>query len=263
MIQTWPLEGLQIFNDIYSSRDHKVLSLDHAAAVLRVLERMTWIASGSQEDTRPIVIPLQVGAGKTASVISWVAATVKLGRPYSIAVACAEVAALVELRKSMITQGVPSEDIGLLHRKRSVDFSHLSQDLQDLAIATPDNQLHTKRILLCCHNLIKASPDNLKLYNTYGSGTRDLVVYDEALLVSKTWSLSLENIEEAKNFVNTQVKFARSPEERASLMPIKNYFAELDELVEDFIKNRPEDPTEVVIRTLPEFSGGLLSADAP
>src|SRR5262249_38286428 len=114
------------------------------------------------------------GCGKTRAIIEWATAVSKLNEPYSMVVSASRIEALCTLKRDMIANGVPTEQVGLIYtpqKGKTFDFD-----------PTSDNE--KRPFLLCSHQLIRARECNLALYNTYQGKQRSLMIYDESLFIS-------------------------------------------------------------------------------
>src|SRR5215472_5966699 len=121
--------------------------------------------------------PLPVGCGKTTSACHFVAQIVKDKLPFSVAIACSQVSALNDLNRFLVeTLKVPQELIGTLvsHDKASDVSGQLVFDGNECPI------------LLVTHVRIHMGAEELPRYWKFQGRDRDLLIYDESLISSKS-----------------------------------------------------------------------------
>jgi hypothetical protein len=194
------------------------LSKGHAEAVLYMAGRITHMANGHARKTlkaKPsaplrLAYGLACGGGKTLMAQSWMAAVHATGKPYSVAYAASEVEVLCSIKRNLTRDfGVPADKVGLLH-SYTYDPDKAAKRVPGYASlpATPEAELHTKQFLLVTHSLVQTGEAALVRYNAYGPRRepRTLVLYDESLLVSDSWSLQVKNVEHGANWLRTEVK---------------------------------------------------------
>ena len=185
------------------------LSPDHAEAIMSIAGRLTHLATGHAPKAlgvpkdQPVRLArgLQCGGGKTLTAKAWMGAVHALGKPWSVAFAANEVEALCRVKNDLIeTFGVPEEKIGLLHRLRhDPEKSRQGKDGYASLPATPDDQLATKQFLLVTHNMIRTGKKNVDRYNVFRGKPRDLVIYDESMLVADASSLRSWHVRQASD----------------------------------------------------------------
>ena len=91
------------------------ISLDHALALRQLLSGLT--DQGLRINKGRFAYALPCGAGKTLSVISWIAAQHHLGLKLSIAVSAQQIEALCSIKAGLIKAGVSESLIGIRHTK--------------------------------------------------------------------------------------------------------------------------------------------------
>lgn len=198
------------------------LSGDHAKAFMYLVGRLTHFANGYYRERERLhpstplrrAYGLSAGGGKTLSALSWIAAVYETGKTWSVAYAASEVEALCGVKRQLVADfGVPSDKIGLLH-SYTYDPDKAADGIPGYASepATPDDQLHTKQFLLVSHQLVNTGTRALARYNTYGPDRRprDLVIYDETLLVSEASSLQLKDIKHGADWLATEMEYGSS-----------------------------------------------------
>jgi hypothetical protein len=161
-----------------------VLSEDHRGALMRMVGCFSFLATGKK--TGRWAFPLDTGGGKTSAVIAWIAALHELRLPYSVAVAASKVEALCDLKRALVSNGVPEYIIGLWHgykydpakrddAKRGRASGYASEP------ATDDHE--SKQVLLVTHSRIRGQKW-VNVLNSYNGEPRNLVIWDESLLVT-------------------------------------------------------------------------------
>lgn len=129
--------------------------------------------------------PLSTGLGKTQSIVAWLAALNLLVHSHiSVAICTSKVEALCDLKRDLIEREVPEDKIGLFH-SYSYDKSKIGLPGYASLPSTDDHKHPWKQILLVTHNRVrgKCGPDK---YNTFQGQPRNLLIWDESLLVSDT-----------------------------------------------------------------------------
>jgi hypothetical protein len=161
-----------------------VLSQAHSVALMRMVGGFSMLAT--RKVTGRYAFALNTGCGKTQAVVAWCAEVHKLRLSHSVAVAASKVEALCELKRSLIANGVPADKIGLWHRyKYDPDMADKARrgDAPKHASEPATTDHDTKQFLLVTHNRIRGGRST-ELLNTYKGRDRDLVLWDESLLVS-------------------------------------------------------------------------------
>ena len=126
---------------------------------------------------------LPPGTGKTQSVIIWIAATWKLGLKLSVSVSAAHIEALCEIKRGLVTAGVPEHAIGLRH-------SHGARATE------PDTGDLDRRIMLVSHSRMRGG-GNTHLFSHHDGKPRDLLIWDETLMTTDAESLSWHDVKSA------------------------------------------------------------------
>lgn len=155
----------------------------HEIALHALVESMTDMAQGKLQGRYTFGLP--TGMGKTRAIIAWVSALHALGmdRQYSLAVSASKVEALCQLKRDLVSEGVPAEKIGLLHSYRHNPSLPVGPVMVEGFASEPSTEANDERpILLVTHNRIRAG--NLKQFNLYQGQPRNLLLWDESLIVS-------------------------------------------------------------------------------
>jgi hypothetical protein len=144
---------------------------------------------------------LDTGMGKTESVVAFLSALHQLNiRDVSVLVCQSKVESLCELKRKLLAEGIPEEDIGLIHSYRH-DLSKLDingKPISDNYASLPATPKSEQRLFqLVTHNKVmhKASFSDrptVEAYNTYMDKPRSLAIWDESLIASETVSLTEE-----------------------------------------------------------------------
>jgi hypothetical protein len=168
------------------------LSTPHSDALRALVASMTNMASGELQGR--YAFGLGTGLGKTSAIIAWLAAVEEL-RFHGIpaAVCASKVEALCQLKRDLIKNGVPAGKIGLLHTYR-----HDSSAPKDARVlpsgyasepSTDDND--SRPIMLITHQMLRGSKRSLNEFMSYQGTKRNLLLYDESLIISDSWSISI------------------------------------------------------------------------
>ncbi len=176
------------------------LSEEHEKALQAIANAYVGMAMGKLKGRH--AFPLFPGGGKSLSIIAFVNAVYELGYTgMSVAISASRVEALCDLKRAMITQGVPAEIIGLIH---SYEFSQDKAErylengqLPDGYASEPATDGNRDRqFLLVTHNKVKIN-GALWDFNWYKDTPRTFVIWDESLIHSKSTSVSLLPLERA------------------------------------------------------------------
>ncbi len=168
------------------------LSTPHAHALRALVESMTKMAAGELQGR--YAFGLGTGLGKTSAIIAWLTAVEELGLTgISAAVCASKVEALCQLKRDLIKNGVPAEKIGLLHTYR-----HDSSAPKDARVlpngyaSEPSTDNNDSRpIMLITHQMLRGSNRSLDKFMSYERAKRNLLLYDESLIISDSWSISI------------------------------------------------------------------------
>jgi hypothetical protein len=171
-----------------------VLSSKQKQALIDILKTYAEICAGSMNGRFAFALP--TGMGKTQSIVAFIAALNELGHDHiSIAVCASKVEALCDLKRALEKEGVPSEKIGLVHSykydereaDRYLDWKReMPQGYASLPM-THDNE--DRQFLLVTHQRVKGK-GGIRQFNVYNGGLRDLLIWDESLIVSETFAVS-------------------------------------------------------------------------
>ena len=150
------------------------LSVAHKDGLMELVGWFTHLAHGIKKGR--YAFPLDCGLGKTQSVVAWCAALHQLGRKdLSVAVAAGRVEQLCEIKRDLIANGILEETIGLLHSLKDATEP-----------STPNGE--ERQILLITHARVLGG--DLELFNRHQGKPRNLLIWDEALIVSESQSVS-------------------------------------------------------------------------
>jgi hypothetical protein len=150
-----------------------VLSIPHKKTLYCLVESFMQMAHGKLQGR--IAWGLGTGLGKTQAVIECNAALYHGGSPLSTVTCASRIDALCTMKRAMIAKGIPEASIGLM-------YAQPPKGLKYSEPRTEDN--HTRQFLLVSHQRLRERIDHIHLYNSYLGKDRDLVIYDESLLVS-------------------------------------------------------------------------------
>jgi hypothetical protein len=163
---------------------------------MELLGGFTFLAFGIKKGR--FAFPLPTGMGKTQSIVAWCSALHRLGyKDVSVAVAAGKVEALAQLKRDLIANGVPAESIGLIH-----SFKHdaaITGELPPGYASEPSTADNDDRpIMLVTHNRIHRG--NLAQFNEYKGKPRNLLIWDESLLVSNSRYISHRSMKKALGY---------------------------------------------------------------
>lgn len=175
-------------------RDHgNTLSEPHKAALRTMLRGFTQQALEATKLRQPY--PLPTGMGKTTGIECWLAALAELGLACRVAVAvCSQkVEALCSIKRNLLAHGVPEHLIGLAHAY-PYDPSKLARSSPDPKTASlpSDPDARDRPILLATHARARSAPVKRSL--RHGTKNRDLIFWDEALVVSEAVFFTLDEL---------------------------------------------------------------------
>ena len=187
-----------------------VLSEAHKEALMCIVGRFTHLSNGTKTGRWGYALPC--GAGKTAAAKAWCWALWSLQKPYSVAISASKVEALCELKRGLIELGVDDEAIGLSHSYKfdpalveqcRANGEQLPNGNASLP-CTSDND--NRQIVLLTHNKIRGQANTGDRLPLYRNKPRSLLIYDESLLISDTWTLSMTRLDQAKGWLEPLVK---------------------------------------------------------
>lgn len=164
------------------------LSDDHRTALFALVGLFTQSAQGVLPGRW--AFPLPTGMGKTSAIVAWCSALVRLGLDHiSVAVSASKIEALVELKRRMIDRGVPEASIGLLYSPNGTNY--------DLP---PTDAESERQIMLVAHNRVRMR-DGHGRFMTYRGKPRDLLIWDESLLASDSYGVSVKELNGAIGYL--------------------------------------------------------------
>lgn len=168
------------------------------SALASLIRSYTGIAMGYGRGRVAFGIP--TGGGKTQSIVAWVT-SIAMHKVYnvSVLVSASKVEALCDLKRlilSSLEEHGASVSLGLLHSYKH-DAKADTNDLPDGYASEPSDRLSevdSKQILLVTHAKVRGRAD-VDTYNLYKGEPRNVVIYDESLLISDTRGISLRELE--------------------------------------------------------------------
>lgn len=177
------------------------LSEDHETALYGMIGAMNRMAQGRLQGRWAFGLP--TGMGKTSSIVAFVSALHELGLDHvSVAVAASKVEALAELKREMIAAGVPEDRIGLIHSYRH-DPAKIGEDgtlLEDGYASEPSTEGPPRQIMLVSHARFRDA-GKLKEFATYQGKPRDVLIYDESLMVSDSVGIPVRELKAALGYL--------------------------------------------------------------
>ena len=238
--------------NLLERRDNK-LSTNHKLALLALVGTMTEMAQ--HRLTGRLAFGLPTGTGKTTGIVAWCAVLTRLGLDHiGVAVAASKVEALCELKRELIAQGVPAERIGLVHSKK-YDPNKLHEVRRGGPAAdqyaTEPSEGTDRQIMLVTHQRVRSC--DLDSFNLYRGKPRDLLLYDESLIVSDSLGIPCRDL---KGSVGWMSKYD-GDEARA---PLIAYLTECRDVIVDALQATKDNGTngdtlELPVRTPDEIEG--------
>ena len=176
------------------------LSEDHKTALMAILGTMTEMAQGVLRGRWAFGLP--TGMGKTKSIEAWIATVNAAGLDHvSVAVAASKVEALCDMKRSLLALGVPENKIGLIHSKR-YDPKKVEAVGRGEAegYATEPSVGPDRQFMLVTHQRVRGCA--VDGFNLYQGKPRDLMLYDESLLVSDSVGIPINLLKGAVGYLS-------------------------------------------------------------
>ena len=194
------------------------LNDQHRQALRRMLEIYSSMACG--EIAGRFAFDLPTGCGKTQSLIAWCQAVHEIKSGHSAVIATSKVEELCNIKRKLIEKGVPEECVGLVHSKLcdqervrewllTRDPSALKEMGGNGAIEyaslprTTENE--RRQFLLVTHSRVQNRQTNHDLLNTFRGDRRNLLFWDESLLVSRGQGITKREIDSALAWLDSWV----------------------------------------------------------
>ncbi|MFL9824706.1 hypothetical protein [Rhodoplanes sp. SY1] len=152
------------------------VSAQHEEALARMTGDFTMLATGELTGRHAYALPC--GCGKTIAVRAWCGTLVRAGLPYSVMITASRIEELDDIYKQLIAEGIPSAMIGIIH---SEPAGHR------FTAPTTDND--ERQILIVTHMRLKGAGGLDQDALTYRGRPRDVVLWDEACIVSSSRSV--------------------------------------------------------------------------
>lgn len=210
------------------------LGVEHETALMELVGGFTLLAFGLKKGR--YAYPLPTGMGKTQSIVAWCTALQELGyADVSVAVAAGKVEALCQLKRDLISNGVPPEVIGLIHSYKYKDG--LTGDLPTGYASEPSTHDNDDRqIMLVTHTRITTG--NLSQFNQYQGQPRNLLIWDESLLVSESRVISNKQVKKAFGY--------RSPDLSSGSEAVKFFNAVIPVIDKELERQKDGGKPEVI-----------------
>lgn len=151
------------------------ISPDHAFALRQLVSGFT--DQGLHINKGRFAYALPCGAGKTLSVVAWIAAQHQLKLGLSISVSAQQIDALCSIKFDLIEAGVPENLIGIRHNKGN-------------NAKYPDTGNDDRPIMLGAHARVRGA-EEMPAFCRYRGAARDLLIWDESLISADTTVLDL------------------------------------------------------------------------
>ncbi len=225
-----------------------ILNEAHRKALMCIVGRFTMLASGTHQGRH--AYDLGCGCGKTQAVVAWCAELWHQRQPYSVLVCQTQVEHLCELKRQLIANGVPGDEVGLVH------------SYGDKASLPPTTGNGDKRIVLATHQNVRTG-QNIDEVNIYQGNPRDLVIWDESLLASDHRSVEKMQVEMGRGYLRPMVDNGRA---KADLQETVAYLDEAwkvfdAELARQHQGNGDSRPKQLTLRSLtPEDQARMIKS---
>ena len=170
-----------------------IISDAHERALLEV--NMSYARMALGDLTGRWAVPLDTGMGKTLSVATFCSALYKLDyRNIGILICQSKVEALCEMKRLMISLGIPEKDIGIMHTyKHELDGFDNKKQLREGYASLPATVLPiSHQFLLVTHKRMRGQ--KFEYFNKFEGAQRGLCIWDESLIASDTKIISLKNL---------------------------------------------------------------------
>ena len=230
------------------------LSEAHERALMCIVGRFTMLASGTSQGRYAYDLPC--GGGKTQAVVAWCAELYHRKQPWSVAVCASRVEPLCDLKRHLIKNGVAAEAIGLIHSYKH-DLNALGEDGRPppgYASLPKTTENDTKQILLVTHQKVRGK-GGLEVFNTYKAKPRDLVIWDESLIVSDHRAIEKVAVEQGLGYLRPLVSNRRAPTDLGHTM---RYLEDAWRIIEAELKEQQDQGRKPKPLTLPEVTAEEL-----
>lgn len=244
------------------------LSGAHNEALYRTAGLFSMIAV--KQKTGRVVADMPTGAGKTLSVVSWLAAVHRLNMDIGVTVAAGQVEALAKMIRDLVEQGVPREKIGLIHAKgycplkaaafqETGDYSILGDKFASEPV-TEDNQ--NRPFLFVSHARIRKAADDAgkeSIITDYRGRKRDLLIWDEVLLTTAPMAATMADVRSGIGAIRPYVVDEASEEVLALAM---RYLSNCEKWIEDEWQRQTDGqpPSGLTLPALSEAEEEAFSA---
>ncbi len=188
------------------------LSVDQRQVLKSLLKTYTDIASGNKQGRYAFGIP--TGGGKSQSIVAWITALAMHNSDISVAVSASKVEALCDLKRDIeenLNRIGASISVGILHsykydKEKAEGYLKGDAELPSGYASEPcSDTFEDKQILLCTHAKIRGRAD-IDQYNSYQGEPRDILIYDESLLVSDTRAIDIKYIQAGIGYLEPLTK---------------------------------------------------------
>lgn len=233
------------------------LNTNHKAALRDILRTYSRFAynDGISPETR-YAFPLATAMGKTQSIVSWAHAVYRLDLPFTLLVCQEQIRDLDELRRDMLTKGVPEEHIGLFHcDPRQAPVSQgIPTDYQ---------------FVLITHSMIRTTADTERYMLNADGEPRSVCLYDESLIKSVGRTVSGSGLETAAKVVETVLHSDFTDKDKLSDLQfdLLSYLKAALKIVIRRFRRGDDDPFELPepldAERLRQFDNALAELPAP
>lgn len=195
-----------------------------------------------------LVADMPTGAGKTTSVVSWLAAVHSLRLDISVTIAASQVEALATMIRDLESLGVPRDKIGLLHSKEydptaaeKLKAAKPGKDYDKLIAkfaSEPTTAENEKRpFLFVSHQRIRVAAEDpsKETMLVFNGRKRDLLIWDECMMTTRATAATMTDIRSGIGGLKPHA-WAEGPDSKLALAV--NYLTICDEWIEQEYKRQ-------------------------
>lgn len=200
------------------------LSIPHKKTLFVLVESILNMAQGRLKGR--VAFGISTGCGKTRAVIETAAAIHHAKAELSMVVCASRIEALCTMKRDMMEAGIPESSIGLMYRPPA------KKDKQYSLPRTEGNQ--SRQFILISHQRLREPKADINEWNIFHSTgdeagrKRDVLIYDESLLVSDIEHFWLKDLSKSINGWRGELKF-RKDEDHTDML---NWLTEWDAILE-------------------------------
>ena len=180
------------------------VSAEHKEALEQMIGGFTMLATGELTGRHAYSLPC--GSGKTVAVRAWCGSLIRADLPYSVMITASRIEELDDIYKQLVAEGIPPEAIGLIHSE---------PDVHRFTAPTPGN--NDRQILIVTHMRLKKGGGLDHETLRYRGRTRDVVLWDEACIVSSSRGVGYQGLAGAIGWIEKVVDAGEQDDDRVKL----------------------------------------------